>query len=62
MHLGPKIFGVHLGYFSACGLQSHGKVSACVICLPFGSQNKTFLFCGWSVRLGAKDDHDKAFE
>ena len=25
MYLGPKIFGVHLGFFSACGVQTNEK-------------------------------------
>ena len=42
MHLGPKIFGVHLGFFSACGVQRNEKT--------FGVRN---LFGRWRAKLNA---------
>ena len=42
MHLGPKIFGVHLGFLSACGVQTNEKT--------FGVRN---LFGSWRAKLHA---------
>ena len=42
MHLGPKIFGVHLGLFSACGVQTNEKT--------FGVRN---LIGSWRAKLHA---------
>ena len=42
MHLGPKIFGVHLGFFSACGVQTNEKT--------FCVHN---LFSSWRAKLQA---------
>ena len=42
MHLGPKIFGVHLGFFSACGVQRNKKT--------FDVRN---LFGRWRAKLNA---------
>ena len=40
MHLDPKIFGVHLGFFSACGVHTNEKT--------FGVRN---LFSSWREKL-----------
>ena len=39
MHLGPKIFGVNLGFFRRAACKGTKKLSACVICLVVGVQN-----------------------
>ena len=52
MHLGPKIFGVHLGFFRRAACKRTTKLSACVISLVVGVQNcmlrrhRIEFFCG----------------